>query len=174
MKKHKNIIAIGIVFLCIACAVLVIAQDSPAPIKMEEITPSEDYQFLEGVEINGKVYIGNISIPKYNIDLPVLSESTPDNLDLAACRMTGSPHTDDLIICAHNYKNWFWNLHNMENGDKVIFTDIYQQEYHYEVIKTEKIHKTEIDNMLNGDWDLTLFTCAVDRVNRVTVRCMEV
>ena len=173
MKKYK-IFIIGIVFLLLSCAVFIIAQDPPSSLNTDiSSIPEEKVSELYGVEIDGKVYIGNIIIPKYNINLPVLSDASEENLKVSACRLTGSPHTDDLIICAHNYKKWFWNLHNMENGDEVIFTDIYQQQYRYEVIKTEKIHKTEIDNMLNGEWDLTLFTCAIDRVNRITVRCRE-
>lgn len=139
--------------------------------KKEEIKPIKKE---ETININGYDYIGTIIIPTLNIELPVMSKFTYNNLKLAPCRYYGSIYTDDLIICAHSYKTHFKNIINLKQNDKVIFEDINGNIYIYEVLEIEILSPNDVEEMIDNEFDLTLYTCTSDALNRVTVRCNKV
>ena len=123
------------------------------------------------LEIDGKRYIGTISIPAVDIELPVQENWSLSLLRTAPCRYKGSVYQGDLIICAHNYVTHFGRLKNLLPGDEVIFTDISGNEFHYTVTAMDTLAGTAVQEMESGKWDLTLFTCALGGKNRVAVRC---
>ena len=139
----------------------------------------EDYKLypemvLAEVEIDGHYYVGTITIPSINVELPVLSEFTYPNLKLSPCRFVGTPYQKDMIICAHNYKKHFGGLKNVKIGDTVIFTDMELNEFIYEVTEIETLYTRDLDLLLDGDWDLTVFTCTIGGKQRVVLRCTDI
>lgn len=123
------------------------------------------------VKIGDYEYIGYITIPALNLDLPVMSEWSYPNLKLSPCRYTGSVYTDDMVICAHNYNMHFGGLKNLLAGDAVYFTDVDGNQFSYVVAELEQLAPNEAKRMRSGDWALSLFTCTVGGRFRVTVRC---
>ena len=123
------------------------------------------------LEVEGKRYIGTVSIPAIDIELPVQDSWSLALLKSAPCRYKGSAYRGDLIICAHNYVTHFGRLGNLLPGDQVIFTDIEGQEFYYTVAQLDTLAGTAVEEMESGDWALTLFTCTLSGQARVTVRC---
>ena len=121
---------------------------------------------------DGNSYIGMISIPALDLNLPVLSECTEAKLYIAPCRYEGSAEEKNLIICAHNYKSHFARLKTLSVDSDVYFTDISGNEFRYKVAKTERVKGEAIEYMKAGEWDLTLFTCTIGGASRETVRCV--
>ena len=54
------------------------------------------------------------------------------------------------------------------------FTAVSGDVYEYEVEKVETLNPYAVDEMLSGDWDLTLFTCTNKGKARAAVRCREI
>ena len=50
------------------------------------------------IEVNGRIYAGVIYIPSLQLELPVLSEWSYDNLDISPCRYSGSAFKGNLIM----------------------------------------------------------------------------
>lgn len=127
------------------------------------------------VEIDGNSYIGYISIPSLELELPVLSEWSYPNLKIAPCRYYGSVYLDNMIIAAHNYNRHFGRIHSLEAGDAVCFTDMDGNEFYYSVLSIEQLWPNQAKEMADSEreWDLTLFTCTVGGRQRVTVRCVR-
>lgn len=121
--------------------------------------------------IDGTEYIGRIEITSKSLSLPVISEWSVNNFKYAPCRYEGTPYKNDFIIAAHNYRGHFAELKNLIPGDSVIFTDMDNNRFIYKVMYTEVLDKTAVDEMSEGEWDLTLFTCTYGGATRVTVRC---
>lgn len=121
--------------------------------------------------INGKDYIGAVSIPVLDVDLPVLSEWSYQNFRIAPCRYEGSAYKNDMILCAHNYRNHFGSLKYLTKGDRVYFTDMDKNKFTYEVMFVEVLDKGAVEELKSGEWDLTLFTCTYGGATRVVVRC---
>lgn len=123
------------------------------------------------VEIDGYAYVGYLSIPALELELPVMSEWDYARLKIAPCRYAGSTKTDDLVICAHNYTRHFGPIRNLTPGDTVIFTDMDGVVWQYQVTVVDILAPTAIEDMTASGYDLTLFTCTYGGASRVTVRC---
>lgn len=126
------------------------------------------------INIDGKDCIGYVEIPALNISLPVLSEWSYPNLKSAPCRYKGSAYLDNMIIAAHNYRTHFGALESLEAGTTIYFTDADGNRFEYEVSQLQVLDGTAVEEMEEGDWDLTLFTCTIGGRQRVTVRCIRV
>ena len=120
--------------------------------------------------IDGRDYIGVLSIPSLELELPVLSQWDYPGLKVAPCRYSGSLYRDDLILCAHNYVSHFGRLKDLRAGDTVLFTDMDDHTTAYQMVERETLAPTDVEGMAAGDWDLTLYTCTVGGKSRVTVR----
>lgn len=122
-------------------------------------------------EVNGREYVGTVELPTIDRTLPVLNGWDSELLQIAPCRYAGSAYTGDLILMAHNYDSHFGRLKNLRIGDPVTFRDMAGNSFFYEVAVLETLKPEDTQQMEEGDWDLTLFTCTVGGKTRVTVRC---
>lgn len=126
---------------------------------------------MPAIEYEGYEYIGVLSIPIIDIDLPVMDSWSYAQLAIAPCRYSGSAYLNDMVIAAHNYTGHFGRLKNLEKGDSVIFTDADGNVFNYTVSKIETLLPAAVEEMTNGDWDLTVFTCTVGGRTRIAIRC---
>ena len=120
--------------------------------------------------INGRDYIGVLTIPSLELELPVLSQWDYPALKVAPCRYSGSLYQDNLIICAHNHASHCGKRKSLRVGDTAIFTDMDENVVRFQLAAQETIQPEDLEAMEAGDWDLTLFTCTVGGQSRVTVR----
>lgn len=125
------------------------------------------------VEIDGNAYIGILEIPALGLSLPVMSGWSDFQLKIAPCRYSGSAYLDNMVIAGHNYRTHFGPLSRLEAGDGITFTDVDGNLFHYEVGTIEVLKPTAIEEMTGSGWDLTLFTCTLDRQSRMALRCMK-
>lgn len=126
------------------------------------------------VEIKGDAYIGYLSIPSLELELPVMADWSYKRLRRAPCRYTGSVRGEDLVIMAHNYARHFGRLSALSEGDSIIFTDMDGVLTQYEVVGLDVLNPYAVEEMISGDFDLTLFTCTYSGKSRVTVYCDRV
>ena len=75
------------------------------------------------------------------------------------------------MIAGHNYKAHFSLIKWLEIGDPIQFIDVLGKEYNYEVVEMEIVQPEEVERMITGDWDLTLFTCTTGGQARMAIRC---
>jgi sortase A len=125
------------------------------------------------VEIDGRRYIGRLSIPSINLDLPVLSEWSTTNGRIAPCRYEGSAYANDLIIAGHNYRSHFGSLKSVGVGEPIYFIDADGNLFSYVVAAMEILDGTAVEEMKAVEWDLSLFTCTYGGQTRLTLRCVE-
>jgi sortase A len=125
------------------------------------------------VQVDGYGYIGFLSIPSLELELPVMADWSYPQLRIAPCRYTGDCIRDELVIMAHNYDHHFGRLSQLREGDTVALTDMNAKTILYTVVALDVLHPQAVDEMTAGDYDLTLFTCTFGGKSRVTVRCMR-
>ena len=142
------------------------AAEAPAPPDPFDPTMTE-------AEIDGYLYIGYLSIPALGLELPVMSEWDYNRLNIAPCRYSGSTKTDDLVIAAHNFAQHFGGLSGLSGGEQVIFVDMDNVVSAYTVVAVEILPPTAVEEMTNGEYDLSLYTCTYGGQSRVTVRCQR-
>ncbi len=193
-KTGNIIVALGIILIAVSlvwtgynliCEKMAEKSSEEALMQMEldiiESNPEEvpDYildsdREMPVKEINGKEYIGAVSIPALELDLPVISNWSYQNFRISPCRYEGTPYKNNMILCAHNYRKHFASLRYLTEGDRVYFTDMDKNKFSYEVMYVEVIDRTAVEQLNAGDWDLTLFTCTYGGATRVVVRCRKV
>ena len=126
------------------------------------------------LELNGYRYIGTLEVEDMELSLPVMEEWDYDRLRISPCRFAGNVYDDDLVICAHNYPSHFAPLKFAPLGTQVKFTDAQGTEFCYAVTSIDTVGPNDVETMLHGDWDLTLFTCNTNGQTRCAIRCQRV
>ena len=124
--------------------------------------------------LEGHNYIGIIEIPQLGVKLPVQEDWSYPDLKVSPCRYEGSVYLDNMVICGHSSKTHFRYIRTLKAGEAVIFTDTDGNRFEYKVRELEILKADDTERMVNGDWDLTLFTCTPGGVSRATLRCDRV
>ena len=126
------------------------------------------------IVINDLEYIGYIVIPSLDLNLPVSKNFSYSSLKKTPALYYGSVKNNNLVICGHSYKSHFGYLYKLKKGDEIIFIDVNNNKYTYKVELVEELESTDIKEMIENDFDLTLYTCTKDGLRRVTVRCNRI
>lgn len=134
----------------------------------EEATPHSE----PVLEWDDTQYFGVLTIPKLGLELPVQSDWSYPQLRKTPCVYTGSVQNGGLVILAHNYARHFGRIDSLRQGDAVRLTGAAGQEYEYLVEDVFVMDATEVADMTDSSYDLSLFTCTYGGKARVTVRCM--
>ncbi len=142
---------------------VVSAGDTAAP----ESSPAEP------MIIDGRRYMGILSIPALELKLPVCADLSYPALRKSPCRYRGSAEEGGFVIAAHNYTSHFGRLNKLANGECIRFTDTNGKVTEYVVIQSEVMGPFEVERMVDSGYDLTLFTCTPGGRTRAAVRCMK-
>ena len=191
-KIGKALIGIG-VFLILAAFILVLYnfyREYNAKKKVEKYLPklekiikdhsggnnnADNEKSSKTMKIDGMNFLGILSVPSKNLELPILADYSYELLDTAPCRYCGSYDSDDLVIGVHNYRSHFSKLKSIKNGEEIFFTSFDGTVYMYSVLRVEILEPTQIEDLINkqntADWDLTLFTCTSSGAARCVIRC---
>lgn len=121
--------------------------------------------------IEGNEYIGYLSFE--DMHFPIMSSWDYDKLKKSACRYSGNLEEHNLVIAGHNYRSGFGKLKKLKKGDVVLFNAFNGLVYQYEVDEVEILNPTDIEDMTESQWDLSLYTCTYEGKARLTVRCRE-
>lgn len=149
--------------------------DTPALLPENGSTSdAPEFRPMPEIQVDGISYVGYLSIPALNLELPVISESTEQNLEIAPCRFFGTVYQKDFVIGGHRYRRHFRKLSTLGYGERLSFTDVEGNVYIYEVAECEVLEPDQAEYLCSGDWDLSLFTCTPGGMTRVVLRCLRV
>lgn len=126
------------------------------------------------VTVDGNEYIGTLQIPDLKLELPIFSQWSYPNLKQAPCRYSGSAYMDDMILLAHDYKRHFGVIKSLSMGAQLTFTDAEDNRFVYQAREAQILDDEAIEEIKQGDWDLTLFTCTRSGTARYVLRCERV
>lgn len=124
------------------------------------------------------VMLGYITIPKTNVKLPILEETTPKALETSVAVLHPSnPKLNEpgnTVIIGHNYRNGklFSNNKKLSVGDKVLIKDTTGRELTYVIyqkFETEPTDASFYNRNTNGVPEITLSTCTDDSQKRIII-----
>lgn len=188
------LLAAGLSFvLLLPSATMPAAEILPSPTSVEAVTelPSaNDEDTAQGTEkavtvtvpedAQGYAVIGVLTIDKLEFQMPVIGEVSDAALEVSPCLYAGPPspeYAGNIVITGHNYRNdsHFGRLDELTVGDIVRLSDKAGYEYSYEVYEIETIGPNEVDAFddYEGEYSLSLVTCADNGENRLLVRCRQ-
>lgn len=145
----------------------------------EEIRPAEQQEeagsapAMTIAAVDGYDYIGILEIPILELAVPILSDWDDEKLNIAPCRQFGSAETDDLVIAGHNYRRHFLYLYKLAAGDAVWFTGMDGTVIEYEVAEKRTLEATDVNAVLDSEYDLILYTCTYSGTERTAVFCQR-
>lgn len=123
-----------------------------------------------GVVIGNDEYFGILSIPSLSLELPIHSEWSEAALKTSPCRQQGD--TDgSLVIAGHNYTEHFGRLDRLSTGELIKLTPANGGTVTYTVADIGTLSPTAVDDVLESDYPLTLYTCTFSGRERIVVRC---
>ena len=147
----------------------------PIPaVQIPEALLTQENTQMEEVYVDELPCIGYLTIPRLELVLPILSTWDYDLLQVAPCRYYGSVTGNDLVLMAHNYQYHFGNISSLATDDRLFFTDVNGITVEYTVVAQDVLSPYAVEEMVSGDYDLTLFTCTYGGQSRVTVYCDRV
>ena len=120
-------------------------------------------------QYRGHDVAGAISIPKINIDYPILEEISADALSdgvilLYPTNAEALNQPGNVVIAGHNYRNgaFFSNLKRVSNGDKVYITDYLGNRKTYTIydrFEADQSDTSFYQRDTGGKAEITLSTC---------------
>lgn len=132
-------------------------------------------EFLNGYEV-----MGNIEIPKTNVNLPILSEVTVKSLETSVAILygVGLNQVGNTTICGHNYRDgtFFSNNKNLSNGDIIHITDQTGTKITYQIYDIFETTPSDADYMIRdtkGKREISLTTTAENSSNRLIILAQE-
>ena len=128
---------------------------------------------MPSIEIDGERYIGILEIPSVDLTLPIMGTWSYSGLRTAPCLYKGSVYQDNMVIAGHNYARHFRPIKRLPVGTKLYFTDGENRRFEYEIGWVEVLDGTQVEEMISGEWDLTLFTCTYGGEARYAARCLK-
>lgn len=109
--------------------------------------------------------IGNISIPKLNLNYPIFYGINENLLKISPCRFYGNmpEEKSNLCIAGHNYDDnrFFSKIFSLELDDLILIENSLGNVFPYYVYDKYEINENEISSVINSnyDYELTLLTC---------------
>ena len=192
MKKTKTIMIIGIILLVlISLTIKVIKVEKKEYYSktneeilnmVEESNTDEELRnviYEETKEIDNEETIGNLRIPKINLEAPIKEGSSSDILKEYVGHILETAYYNGTVgLAAHNRGNkysYFARLSELEEGDKIYYKSIYGEKT-YEVVNKKIIDETDWSPLKNTNENkLTLITCVKDiKEKRLCVEAIEV
>lgn len=155
-------------------------KQTPQPASKSNYKKIEAYTNMPQ-EIDGYEVIGRLEIPKIELNTFILSETTKTSLNKSVTKLCGPKVNGlgNLCITGHNYINdkMFSKLKKLENYDKILVTDIYDNTVEYVVYDTYKVKPDEVECLsqeTEGEREVTLITCTTGALKRLIVKGVEV
>lgn len=144
-------------------------------IEDDGIDESNDSQEVEplsdSTNISEDQYLGILYIPSLDLELPVQNTWSYDKLNISPCLYQSEP----MSIAAHNYQAHFGNIDELELGDGVTLLLVNGEIIEYEVVLVDKIYETQVEELEDSQYDLTLFTCNYsNNTERILVRLKQI
>lgn len=138
----------------------------------------EHYTSRDGIDYYVDSYL---SIPKINLNYPVLSETSDVLLEHNLNKFWGGKPNSvgNYVIAGHNYNNktYFGRLSELDIGDIIELTDVSDRTVTYQVYDMYMVDPTDVkctSQLTDGKREVTLITCNATGSQRLVVKTVEV
>ena len=146
--------------------------------EIKEVPASDETRYIQ---YEGYQVIGTIQIPRFNIEYPILVESTADSLTKSISRVGNGKVNEigNLTLAGHNYIDgtMFGRIDELENGDEIVILDLYGNSVKYSVFDkyvTNPDDVSVLDATEEETREVTLVTCTNGNLNRLIIKAKEV
>lgn len=123
------------------------------------------------MELDGKDYVGILTVPAYDVRLPVYADWEPELVFQHPCRYMGSMHDGTLIIGGSDTPGQLDIMKQISMGDTVCMTDVTGARYRYEVAQIILTEDVSTQALCEGAYPLVFFARDTYGLHYTVVRC---
>ena len=124
-------------------------------------------------------FLGNLIIEKIDVEYPIYSEYTEENLKMSVCRLSGPTLEEigNITIIGHNYQDnrFFGRLNQLQINDKILIQSN-NKKFSYKIVKkyiTNDEDLTCLNPITKNNREITLITCDnIIKKNRLIVKAI--
>lgn len=124
-------------------------------------------------------FLGNLIIEKIDVEYPIYSEYTEENLKMSVCRLSGPTLEEigNITIIGHNYQDnrFFGRLNQLQINDNVLI-HFNNKRFKYKVVKkymTNEEDLTCLNPITKNNREITLITCDnIIKKNRLIIKAI--
>ena len=191
IKKHKQFIlqfSISIIALLFFVFFYIFYEINLEHEHNKSLELSNNYEILklyatQNINSNKKAsdILGNIIIPKLNINYAFFYGYTEELLKTLPCRFYGEmpPTKSNLCITAHNYNDsrFFGRISELQNNDEIITEDILENKFYYYVYDKYEVLENDLSPIEYNDknnYFLTLITCNNFNKKRIIIKAVYI
>ena len=124
-------------------------------------------------------FLGNLIIEKIDVEYPIYSEYTEENLKMSVCKLTGPTleKIGNISIIGHNYQDnrFFGRLNQLQINDNILIR-FNNKKFNYKVVKkyiTREDDLTCLNSITKNNREITLITCDnIIKKNRLIVKAI--
>lgn len=187
-KVYNFLLAVIIIAIIVVIALIAVkysksqANEKEVSKIVEIIKQEKTESQTEEIEIEYKGYkvVGMISIPKIDLEYPILFETTNETMKYSITKFWGNGvnKIGNLTLAGHNNYNgtMFGKTKNLEIGDIIELTDLSQVTRSYTIYDKfitdpNDISVIEVDEF--GTREVTLITCSNGNKERLIIKARE-
>ncbi len=123
------------------------------------------------IELSHGSFSGIIELPAYETELPIYGIWDKSKVKDYPCVFYGSIYDGSLIIGGSNNSGQFDFTDKITKADEVYITDMTGATYAYSVTDIEHMDDASSENLMNGNYDLTLFSKNTYSLDYTVIRC---
>lgn len=148
---------------------------------IEEIPKKEYIKEDIITEYKGYEVAAKLQIPKIDLETYILQNYTVKALKVSPTKFWGANANQigNFCIAGHNYinKNMFYNLKDLEIGDRFFISDNEIGKLEYEIYNIYIVEPEDVSCLsqaTNGKREVTLITCTTDVKKRIIIKAIEI
>lgn len=162
---------------------VVVLNETTETEEVKEVEQKDKSTPSQHVASSGEKYttIGEINIPKINVNYPIISTWSDSLLKIAPCKFWGPEINEvgNFCIVGHNYRNFkfFSKVPKLVVDDIIEIKDLTGRTIQYKVYDKYTVEPEDVSctsQLTNGRKEITIITCTDDSKLRVIVKAKEV
>ena len=133
------------------------------------------------VEYKGYNVVGIITIPKLEIEYPIIDKTNEEAMKVSITKFWGNNVNDigNFTMAGHNYMDgtMFGGTKKLNIGDLIEMTDLSGRTIEYQIFDKYVTNPNDVEcvnSVEGGTREITLITCTNGRSNRLIIKAREV
>lgn len=155
----------------IDCDAAAAYMESVLPTRTAGLKEDRANKNMPALSYGGQDFSALLTVKRLSVKLPVRASWDKSAVNSVPCVFTGNPYDGTLIIGGVDAEGQFDFVPKIDVGDEIAVTDMKGYEFVYTVSTVKHAKNSKASTLIDGEYDLTLFTKDKRTGDWLLVRC---